>query len=126
MIKYKNIIFVFLFIFLLLSCSSPNTIISNKIIEKNIIQPNRPTQLSLEEIRIEFQNYDVFIIKLFEMKIINEKQKNELLVKKDEKFAQFVLDKENFRKLSENLLEMERYINQQKNLIEYYENITKN
>lgn len=126
MTRFKSLIVICFFSFLLYACSSPNTIISNKIVEKDFIQPDRPAQLSLNEIKIEFQNYEVFVAKLFEMRIINERQKADLLNKKDENFAQFVLDKENFRKLSENLLELERYINQQKNLIEYYENITRN
>ncbi|MCS7316812.1 MAG: hypothetical protein NZZ41_00615 [Candidatus Dojkabacteria bacterium] len=126
--NFRIFLIIFFFVFLVSCSSSQQTIVSKQIIDKEVIIPEKPPELIMNEIRFEVQNLEILLNKLKENNLITEKQRKEILdnsKKRNNDLFQIVLSKEEFEKLSENLIEIEKYINIQSNIIRYYENINR-
>tara|TARA_B100001094_G_C18140593_1_gene777626 strand:- start:355 stop:753 length:399 start_codon:yes stop_codon:yes gene_type:complete len=106
--------------FLLNSCSNkqpsvqkePEVIIKTKVIEKNIPIQARPKGLKLNK------NITWYVITPDTIDAFNEKINKE----QGKEWVFYAIEVKDYERLSLNVAEIRRYIIQQKNIIEYYEN----
>lgn len=95
------------------SKKKPEQVVVTEYVEFIIYQPPRPTGLKFERIQLHVITRDNF-----------ERKATEISKKTGSEFVVFAITPKDYEKLSYNLSDLYRYISEQINIIEYYEQST--
>lgn len=127
MIRTKKFSFL-IFLFLIGCAAQPTTLVSTRVVEKDILSIERPSSIRLERVQtiLLTGRYMVDLLEkegvIQQSEAANIRNRTENLDNVGAYVAFTIVD---FEKIYRNFLELERYILQQKEVINYYENVIK-